>query len=63
MQNMKKKNFFYGKFTEPENLHLTLKFLGEIQESKVHEIQKKLKEIKFKIFDASLGEIGFFSKI
>jgi 2'-5' RNA ligase len=28
---IKKQNLFTGKFTEPENLHLTLKFLGEIE--------------------------------
>jgi 2'-5' RNA ligase len=58
---IKKKNLFYGKFTEPENLHLTLKFLGEIGENKIKEIKKELSEIKFSEFDVSLGELGFFS--
>lgn len=63
IQNLiKKKNLFYGKFTEPENLHLTLKFLGEIEESKVEEVKKKLSEIKLKSFEASLGELGLFSE-
>lgn len=57
---IKKKNLFSGKFTEPENLHLTLKFLGEIPENKIEEVRKKLKEIKFSSFEASLGEIGVF---
>ena len=57
---IKKKNLFTGKFTEPENLHLTLKFLGEIEESKIEAVKKKLKEIKFKEFEASLGEVGTF---
>jgi len=57
---IKKKNLFAGKFTEPENLHLTLKFLGEISDSKVEEVRKKLKEIKFRSFEASLGDIGVF---
>lgn len=57
---VKKKNFFYGKFTEPENLHLTLKFVGEIEPTKVEEIKKKLSEIKFSSFEASLGELGIF---
>lgn len=57
---IKKKNFFSGKFSEPENLHLTLKFLGEIEESKAEEVKKKLGEIKFKEFEASLGEVGVF---
>lgn len=57
---IKKKNLFAGKFTEPENLHLTLKFLGEISEEKLDEVKKKLKEIKFKEFEVNLGEVGTF---
>lgn len=52
---------FAGKITELENLHLTLKFLGEISESKVSEVREKLKEIKFDKFKVKLGEIGLFS--
>ncbi|MEK6885755.1 MAG: RNA 2',3'-cyclic phosphodiesterase [Nanoarchaeota archaeon] len=57
---IKKKNLFYGKFTEPENLHLTLKFLGEIEENKIEEIKKVLAKIKFGEFEVKLGEIGVF---
>jgi len=59
---VKKKNFFYGKFTEPENLHLTLKFLGEISEERIKEVQESLRKVKFKGFDVGLGEIGCFSE-
>jgi len=52
---------FRGKLTELENLHLTLKFLGEIDENKVKEIRKKLGEIKFKEFEGKTGRIGTFS--
>ena len=52
---------FSGKKTEPENLHLTLKFLGEIDEEKVEEVKKKLSEIKFRKFQAELSEIGVFT--
>lgn len=41
-----------------KNLHLTLKFLGNITEQQLNEI-KKLK-VKQKKFSISLGEIGFF---
>lgn len=58
---LKKKNLFHGKFVEGENLHLTLKFLGEIEEKKVEEVKTKLKEIKFSGFQAYLGELGVFS--
>lgn len=59
---IEKQNIFTGKFTEHENLHLTLKFLGEIEENKVKEIKKKLQEVKFPAFEAELGEAGVFSK-
>ena len=59
---IKKKNLFTGKFTEPENLHLTLKFLGEISEEQVENIKKKLSKIKLESFYANLGEVGVFSK-
>ena len=53
---------FVGKKTEFENLHLTLKFLGEIDEEKAEEIKKKLEEIKFEKFDVEIKEIGVFSE-
>ncbi len=62
IQNLiKNKNLFYGKLTEPENLHLTLKFLGEISEEKLKQAQEALKKIEFKEFEANLGELGLFS--
>lgn len=53
--------FLIGNFVESKNMHLTLKFLGEIDEVKLKEIRKKLKKIKLKKFKASLGKFGFFS--
>ena len=60
-EELKKKKIFHGKLTEKENLHLTLKFLGEIDDGQVEEVRKKLREIKFFRFEAGLGEIGVFS--
>ena len=59
---LEKRNLFMGKLTEKENLHLTLKFLGEIDEGKVGDVKKKLKEIKFSRFKVKLREIGVFSE-
>ncbi len=53
---------FRGKLTETDNLHLTLKFLGEINEKKAEEVRKKLREIKFNKFDAEIDSIGVFSE-
>lgn len=41
-----------------ENLHITLKFLGEIEDSE--KIIKKLNNIKFKQFSLKATNIGFF---
>ncbi|MBU2522744.1 MAG: RNA 2',3'-cyclic phosphodiesterase [Nanoarchaeota archaeon] len=51
---------FKGKLTEKENLHLTLKFFGEISDEKLIEVKKTLKKFKFKKFRAKLGDLGLF---
>lgn len=50
------------KFVEPENLHFTLKFLGDITESKKDDIVVKLREIcsSFKPFPLLLKGVGVF---
>lgn len=53
---------FTGKKTERENLHLTLKFLGEINEEKLKAVRDKLKKIKFKKFESQINSIGIFSE-
>ena len=52
---------FIGKKTEVENLHLTLKFLGEIEQGQIEKIRKKLREIKIKKFKAEVRDLGVFS--
>jgi RNA 2',3'-cyclic 3'-phosphodiesterase len=59
---IKKKKLFDGKIIEEENLHLTLKFLGEIDGERAEDIRKRLKNIKFNEFECRLGDIGVFSK-
>lgn len=59
-EEIKKENLFHGKFTSPENLHLTLKFLGETDEKKLKEIEKRLEKIEFREFAAELRNAGFF---
>lgn len=53
---------FEGKKTEIENLHLTVKFLGEVEEEKVEEMRKRLREIKFRKFNTEINFLGVFSE-
>jgi len=48
------------KLVETENLHLTLKFLGEMDDVKVNQIKEALKGLKFKKFEGTLNQIGIF---
>lgn len=52
--------YMNAKFVEKENFHLTLKFLGEIDESKIEKIKIILDNISFNSFKAILSKIGVF---
>ena len=55
---LRKENIFYGKYVEENNLHISLKFLGEI--NNVEGIKNQLKKIKFNPFIVSLNNLGAF---
>lgn len=48
------------KLVQKENLHLTLVFLDDLSEAQINKLIEKLKKIKLKKFEASLGKIGIF---
>jgi len=50
------------KAIKPENTHITLKFLGEVEEAKIEEIYKKMREKldSFKKFKLALKGMGIF---
>ena len=50
-----------AKHTLPKKFHLTLKFLGDVDENKVGKIKQLLSEIKFQEFECFLGDIKYFS--
>ena len=43
-------------------LHVTLKFLGEVPESKVEDVERRLQRVAFRSFQAKLGSIGTFGE-
>lgn len=50
-----------GNFTRPENLHLTLAFIGETD--RLAAARKALEKVKLPAFSMALGEIGRFSDL
>jgi RNA 2',3'-cyclic 3'-phosphodiesterase len=61
-KQIREKKLFDGKTTELENLHLTLKFLGEVDLKMIEEIKTILSKIKFKEFEVKLNGLGVFSR-
>jgi len=52
---------FIGKTASKQNLHLTLKFLGEIDDTMLAKVKTCLKTVDTQSFDLSLGKVGVFS--
>jgi len=50
------------KFVEPENLHFTLKFLGEVEEAELPEIEKRISDVLegVKRFVIKIEGFGYF---
>jgi 2'-5' RNA ligase len=61
IQGILGKKQFTGKMTELENLHLTLKFLGEVDEERLNLVREELRKIKLGRFEARFGGAGTFN--
>lgn len=51
------------KLVEPKNFHFTLKFLGEIPESKVERVKELLSKVRHEPFEVSLKGVGVFPNL
>lgn len=51
------------KLVEPENIHLTLKFLGEVDESRLEYVKNIVKDEHFEPFAMNLHGIGVFPNL
>src|SRR3989338_8308139 len=47
-------------WVKPENMHFTLKFLGDVEEGKVDAITEKMSKIPYAPFSVELTDIGTF---
>lgn len=53
-------DFLKANFVKSDNLHLTLKFLGDIDAGKVQEIKRLLEQLKFGPFEICIKGVGGF---
>ena len=51
-----------GSFTLPENLHLTLAFLGECDEKQTEQIKSIMGKVVFQPFDLKVMRVGQFKR-
>lgn len=49
------------KWVAKKNLHITLKFLGEVKERELPELIARLEKVTFKKFKLSLKDMGFYN--
>jgi 2'-5' RNA ligase len=61
MRKIVQKRLIDAKFVEIDNLHLTMKFLGEIDVLILEKIQENLKNIKQACFSVTLDGLGVFT--
>ncbi len=51
------------KMTEPQNLHITLKFIGDVDEEAAKKIEVALEAVKFRAFEVILSGTGAFPNV
>ncbi len=51
------------KLVEPENLHITLRFIGEVSKSVVDQIAQKMRDLRYKCFQIRIKGLGVFPSI
>ncbi len=57
-----KKHSSKGNFTKKDKIHLTLLFLGEVDENRLPTIDKSMNEISMKAFTLEINKIGKFKR-
>jgi 2'-5' RNA ligase len=55
-------NSIQGKFVNEEHMHLTVEFLGEIQNNRVNLIKEIMDKLEFSPFTLSLTKVGYFKR-
>ena len=58
--SFKNTSLFKGNWDKPENMHVTLRFMGELDENNLSLLQQKLSLITFSPFSLQIGPLGTF---
>ncbi|QHE53310.1 RNA 2',3'-cyclic phosphodiesterase [Pontibacillus sp. HMF3514] len=59
-QEQMKRDLSYGVWTHELDFHITLKFLGAVEEDNIHLLRENLKDIQVSSFEIKIGELGHF---
>ena len=59
-RELQRKQLFEGHYTTPDNMHMTLKFLGEVDATVASTIGQALRSISLTSFQAKLGLLDVF---
>ena len=59
-EKLKNSHTCFGNFVKKENLHLTLKFLGNLSSEELEKVKNILKKIDFRQFPVETQGVGFF---
>ena len=51
------------KLVEPENIHATVRFLGEVPSATIDLVKEQMNEVKFRLFDAEFVGLGAFPNL
>jgi len=60
-EHLQELDLFQGKFTAKENIHLTLKFLGEITHEQAHGVRDALRDLRETTREVRLEGAGMFA--
>jgi 2'-5' RNA ligase len=60
LRSVQSKIRFSGSCSKTNDFHMTLKFLGEVEDSKLDALKRALGSVSFKKFEAHLAGIGVF---
>ena len=58
---LRERDLFHGRYTARTNIHLTLKFLGELTPGQVKQAAVVLRGIRFPVCEVRLGGAGMFA--